>query len=1083
MADRHISMCEGVFRADRHGEFRCHVSNSSRSPVILYRHTKLARYEILRQSEICPFPEVSVNEIVTPAVPITDKCHLENIQATAKIGNSLTPSFQKRAILRILSQFSSCFSRSDDDLGFTDAVVHTIPLKTRDPITAPVRPIPVQKRETVEKIVANLLRLGVIAETSSPYNAPIVIVKKKDSGDRFCTDFRMLNDQTVIPFVAPASITEILSSLHGCRYFTTLDLTSGYYQCGIAEEDQQKTAFRTHQSQYCYLKLAMGLSGAVATFTALMNKVLKGLIWKEHIYCYLDDILVATPTFDQHTRSLTLLLTRLKEYNLKCKLRKCDFLRSELLYLGYRISPSGIGVDPAKTIVIDNFPRPSTMHSLQRFLGLCCFYHTHIPTFSSIAGPLYSLLAKGSRFVWGDKQEQAFLELKRRLCSPPVLAFPCFNPKYSFVIQTDANDRALSAILCQDTGKGEQVLQYASRTLTSSEKNYPVVKKEAAAILFGLKKFRHIIYGHPSIIIQSDHKPLSYIFSSKNTNALLARWAMKIQEFAPQLLYKRGRDNVNADTLSRMYDDPPLPYGPRTSSTTVAAIQTRTKKYPSVPVTPRPVDLTTSIADAQQRDVFCSAMMGFLTAASLPSDCALRKRILIQAPYFCCYDSHLYFTKDDSMRLYVPADLQTTVLKTFHDSSFAGHFAVRKTYARIAESYFWYNMRASVLTYCRACVPCQRYNAPNPTPRAPLKPMMASGPFSQIASDILGPISPTSSQFRYILVFSDYFTCYAISVPLSTITAESVCRAFMKYIVWRFGVPEKWLTDRGANFCSVLIKNISLALGTCKVETVPFHPACDGKVERFNKTCIALLSKQCYECQEAWSDYVEPVTFAFNTSVHETIRNTPFHALHCFDPRLPLPQNICGPTLAPNAAPDDYRSAVLSHIDVCRRTIAQSTELQQAKQKASYDSSCTKRRYQVGDLVYYKTFVHAKFDLRYSGPYRVQAAPEPNLVLMPLQNPNSAPLTVHQNHCKPHVNLSPDLILLPHKSAEGTPSTVSDTHDTSVRPLARPKRANAKPSESPSTSKRSAPMGTTRAAGSRYNLRSRPIHFLEGKES
>ena len=282
-----------------------------------------------------------------------------------------------------------------------------------------------------------MLHQGVIRESNSPWSSPVVMVKKKDSSWRFCINFRKLNERTVKDAYPLPRIDETLEALAGSRFFSTLDLASGYWQVEVEEKDRGKTAFSTREGHYEFNVMPFGLTNAPSTFQRLMECVLAGMTY-EQCLIYLDDIIVFSTSFEQRLQRLRTVFELLEKAGLKLKGKKCHFVQSKIRYLGHIVSKEGIQADPEKLCAMREYPIPYDIKELRQFLGLTNYYRRFIQGYSNIAAPLHKLTSKSvGGYNWDENCQAAFQTLKQKLISPPILAYPDF--KHSFTIATDAS--------------------------------------------------------------------------------------------------------------------------------------------------------------------------------------------------------------------------------------------------------------------------------------------------------------------------------------------------------------------------------------------------------------------------------------------------------------------------------------------------------------------------------------------------------------------------------------------------------------------------------------------------------------------
>ncbi|XP_074373866.1 uncharacterized protein LOC141714233 [Apium graveolens] len=407
---------------------------------------------------------------------------------------------------------------------------------------APYRMAPVEMKELARQL-QELLEKGVIRPSVSPWGAPVLFVKKKDGSLRLCIDYRELNKLTIKNKYPLPRIDDLFDQLKEAKYFSKIDLRSGYHQLKIKPEDIPKIAFRTRYGHYEFLVMSFGLTNAPAAFMDLMNRIFKEYLDK-FVIVFIDDILIYSKTEEDHAEHVRTALEILRKKKLYAKFSKCEFWLQEVQFLGHIVSNEGIKVDPTKIEAITNWERPRTATEVRSFLGLAGYYRRFVQNFSRIATPLTKLTRKNEKFIWNDKCEESFQELKQRLITAPVLSLP--DDQGNFIIYSDASHKGLGCVLIQH----EKVIAYASRQLKPHEQKYPTHDLELAAIVFALKIWRHYLYGEKCEIF-TDHKSLKYIFTQKELNMRQRRWLELIKDYNCSINYHPGKANVVADALSR----------------------------------------------------------------------------------------------------------------------------------------------------------------------------------------------------------------------------------------------------------------------------------------------------------------------------------------------------------------------------------------------------------------------------------------------------------------------------------------------------------------------------------------------------
>ena len=454
------------------------------------------------------------------------------------------PTVNKLSVL--LENYSDIFVNGPNDpLGRTTLAEH--PIDTGDSRPVKQRPyrIPVHLNAVVNNQVNDMLERGIIRASNSPWSSPIVLAPKKDGDYRFCVDFRRVNSVTKKDAHPMPRIDEILDQLGGARYFSTLDLASGYWQVPLREEDMEKTAFSVGVDHYEFTVMPFGLTNAPGTFQRMMGNLLKGI---KGCLVFIDDIIIFSDTWEQHQRILDEVFRRVRAAGLKIKRDKCQFAQESVKFLGHIVSVRGTEPDSSKVEAVRDFATPTSLTDVRAFLGLASYYRRFIKNFADIAAPLHDLTKGGQEFSWTPAADQAFNDLKNRLCSAPILSLPDFS--LPFTIHTDASDFGLGAVLSQRRGENEKVIAYASRTLTPAERNYSTTEKECLAIVWTVNYWRPYLLGKAFDIV-TDHQSLTWLQGLKEPKGRLARWILALQEYEFEIKHRPGRQHSNADTLSR----------------------------------------------------------------------------------------------------------------------------------------------------------------------------------------------------------------------------------------------------------------------------------------------------------------------------------------------------------------------------------------------------------------------------------------------------------------------------------------------------------------------------------------------------
>ena len=463
------------------------------------------------------------------------------------VGTQLTAE-QKRQLQQLLERYGSVFS---DVPGKTHLTEHVIQVTDELPVYQASYRIPEAMRDTVEHELNTMLSRGIIKyDYETKYNSPLVIVKKPNGGIRLVNNFIHLNRKTVTVQYTMTNPNELLNRAAGFRYISKLDLGFAYFQIGLSRESQHYTGFQTFMGPMSYTRMPMGLRCSAATFQRLINCVLKGM--HKHSGTLIDDTIVYSTTFQDHLNHLEQVLDRLKQAGLTAKREKCVFAANSIRIFGHLIQDGKIYPDEDKVAAITACKTPKTKRQLKSFLGLTGYFRDYIDKYATIAFPLTELLkgTKPERFTWTDRHQIAFDMLRTALTAKPVLYPP--DVTRPFKLMTDSSQIAISAVLlqCDKYGKSDHAIAYASRKLSDSERRYATVEQEMLAVVFGLQKFRNIIYGCV-VNVYTDHRPLVWLNSIVKNSSRLARWALLLQDYNITMTYVKGEEQI-ADCLTRL---------------------------------------------------------------------------------------------------------------------------------------------------------------------------------------------------------------------------------------------------------------------------------------------------------------------------------------------------------------------------------------------------------------------------------------------------------------------------------------------------------------------------------------------------
>jgi len=919
----------------------------------------------------CPSSDLSTHSSLcsSPAYLLAIRAPLAE-RATTSVANlapelkelvqnaDVSSSAGRKKLRAMLIQYTRIFS-PPSPLGHVQDVKHRIELKEPGRVhSEPPRRLSPHGRQLVREKLQEMKELGVIRRSSSPFASGVVLVPKPDGSVRFCIDYRNLNSNTTPNAYPLPRIDDLLGAVREARIFSKFDLRSGYWQVDVDRNDVVKTAFTTHEGLYECLRMPFGLCNAPATFQAAMNRILAGLLWNCCLV-YLDDVLVFSRTEAEHFVHLQQIFDLfLQSGPITLKPSKCQLFAQRLTFLGHEISIAGISPMTNRVKAIVDMPAPKDLAALRSFLGMVSYYRVFIRDCATAAAPLYRLCKKDVPYSWDSPQQKAFTRLKRLLSSTPILARPA--QKGTFVVATDASDVGLGAVLSQrqPTSDQERVIEFASRSLTTAESKWQVGEREALAILWAVRRWRPFLVFAP-FVIQTDHKNLNWIFH-KRQDAKITRWALELSEYNFALEYRPGKQNANADALSR------LPLEDSAARDVISYVPNTCLTSSTVPETVLSNPSGDDWLDAQRTDTFCQDVRRRLAEKAEETSDLFR----LNADHLLVFHPK---PRQGLGRLVVPLSLRETILQLSHGSLFGGHFGAERTLRRIATSYYWPGLRRDVIRFVRGCLTCKKVKS-SYRPRIGLHQkydLSAKFPFHIISIDLVGPLTPPVGGYTHLLTAIDWATRWPEAIPIKSTTAETVVDALVNQVFSRHSFPEKLISDNGPQFRSELMARIGRCCGVQHIFVTPFHPESNGRIERFHRTLKTAI-RSFLSTSDNWLAYLPFALFAIRTAYVEDINNTPFFLLYGRDPVMPTDWQLL--------SSEPYKSRSFSErVAVMGRALEESRR--RANRRADKRRSLWNARqidvdHEVGSLVLVYTPIvkpghSAKFAVRWRGPFRV----------------------------------------------------------------------------------------------------------------
>ena len=873
-----------------------------------------------------------------PTLMDTDRCFFVLVQQLHDKLLASTPIDDD--VQAILDRHKLVFDDPPSGLPPKRNIVHRITLpKDASPPFKPIYRLSLTERKEVQTTIEDLLQKQLIQPSTSPFGAPILFVGKKDGTLRMCVDYRALNKLTVKNRYPLPRIDDLLDQLYGARYFTTLDLASGYHQIRVHDKDIQKTAFRTPLGHFEWRVMPFGLCNAPATFQNAMNNLFGNAIG-QYVLVYMDDILIFSKTKEDHLRHLDHVLALLKSQHYYVKISKCHFMQEELNFLGHTISAKGLSVDRDKIKIIEQWQPPSDKSGIRSLLGFGNYFRRFIYKYSEMVLPLLELTKSNTPTTWTDQCQLAFEQLKTAIINAPVLQHPDLTK--SFKLVCDASNYATGAILMQD----DHPCAFASKKLLPAECNYTTEEKELLAVIHALKLFRCYLEGN-HFTICTDHNPLKYFDTKQDLSPRQARWAQYLSRFDYTWEWIKGQTNP-ADFLSR---------NPIFATLFMATTRSQSSPSPTLPSSKPRKRKHQYSADHSPLSPPTTSKTPVTTNS--PAGCITHE--LIQLGYqhdrwfqrsentqSLKHHNNLWY-HDKAIVLPKYLHLRRWAMEEFHEPPYSGHLGFNKTLQNLKTTYWWYGMTANLKEFINSCHSCQRNKPYLQKPAGLLQPLpIPPRPWSSISMDFIVELPPTQDGYNSIITVVDRLTKMVHFIPCTTtITAQQLASLFLNNIFKLHGVPQDIISDRDRKFVSIFWKEFCKLLGTKQNMSTPYHPETDGQTERMNRILEEMLRHYVASHQQDWDKYLSTCEFAINNAVQDSTGYSPFYLTYGYNPLTPA--TLASPSSVPAAA--ELHQQIFAHLKEAKQHL----QAAQQRQKSYTDVHRRVVHYSPGDQVLLST--------------------------------------------------------------------------------------------------------------------------------
>lgn len=947
---------------------------------------------------------------------------------------SKTPKYAQRELSKLCIKYADVFHLPGDQMTTNNFYEQKLRMKQEDSIYVKPYRLPQTQKQEINSQVQKLLDNKLIEPSVSSFNSPLILVPKKSQNGqkkwRMCVDYRMLNKNLVADKFPLPRIDDILDNLGRARYFSVLDLYSGFHQIPLAKESREMTAFSTEKGSFQFTVVPFGLNVAPNSFSRMMSLAFSGLP-PNAVFIYMDDIVVIGNSINNHLDNLENVFKVCRKYNLKLNPEKCDFFRPEVTFLGHICSEKGIKPDSKKLEAIDKYPKPIDKESTRRFTAFANYYRRFIPHFAEIVRPLNILQKKNTPFVWTDECEKSFEKLKYLLKTPPILAYPDWEK--DFWVTVDSSIFACGGVLSQIVDGNDRPISYISKTYKKGELNKPIIEKELLAIHFAITTLRPYLYGK-RFTVRSDHRPLVYLYNMKDPASKLVRIRLDLEEYNFDIIYIKGKDNVVADALSRIsIDDLKAVFEENKSVLVLTRAQARKalnnddknsipstnevnkpkvyeeigrnfdKKVPRIKCTLDNSKLTLRAFLKHQElfnfDISSMADGGKISFESickaLEREASARKIKYIQLPkddkLLQLYDMNeiksmgekylrkLHVVLINTAEKIVDSQKKLELIKRYHDDPiFGGHMGQKKLYEKLRSAYYWKNMHRDIAKFVKQCEKCALCK-PKHGVKVPMKiTHTPQRPFDVVIIDTIGPLPKSHNGNQYAVTLVCDLTKYLVTIPISDKSANTVAKAIFTNFILVYGPMQGIRTDNGTEYKNSIISELCQLLNVKHDFSVPYRHESVGSIERNHRFFNEYIRAYVNNVSE-WEDYLRYFTFCYNISTHTSFDDkfTPYELI--FSRKANLPFNLVNNQVDPIYNIENYAKEAKFRLQTAHKLAGKIIEKCKLKNKHYYDKTAKNLDLSINDKVYMQVQPYDKHKPVYAGPFLVKSISDTNV--------------------------------------------------------------------------------------------------------
>lgn len=1034
---------------------------SGRRPLLKILNTTNLAQKISKKINAYPLREFNVIKIE----PNLDEDRKKKIHEIIK---RRTTKSTPGELFALCDEFSEIFMLENDKMTTNNFYSQKIRVADKTPVYIKNYRLPISHRKEIEKQVEKLIQNELIESSNSNYNSPIIIVPKKSTNGekkyRMCIDYRQVNKKLIADKFPLPRIDEILDGLGRAKFFSVIDLFSGFHQIPIQQDSRDITSFSTPQGFFRWKVLPFGLNISPNSFTRMMNLAFAGLT-PEQCFIYMDDIIVTGKSVNHHLKNLQTVFETCRKFNLKINPEKCQFFRHEVTYLGHRCTNQGVLPDSAKLATVTNYPIPHDKDATRRFVAFANYYRKFIKDFATIAKPLNHLTKKNTNFKWDANCQTSFQSLIQYLTNPPILAYPDFTQE--FILTVDASAMGCGAVLSQIINNSDRPIAYASKSFNHAESKRAPIEQELTAIHWAVKHFRPYIYD-THFLIRSDHKPLVHLYSLKDPASRLTRMRLDLEEYDFTIEHVKGKKNVCADALSRIsFKDLKENVTRNGQNLTVAVVTRSMSKKTDAKIVPKEqinsVTGNTNIIEAINHKEYIRVpiirlrfrenstgpnVIQYNAITEIFSKTNKRKPISSFSTKFhdlrqfirkwlkCLQNEAMnlklgkliiedkneifnYITvqqlKDlgnetlkqliiiirETPEMVTEKERQLQIIKHYHDDPIVGgHVGRNRLLFKIKSKYVWKNMSKDIRDFVNLCHLCQINKAKIKN----IEPMKITDTpeksLDKVIIDTIGPLPKSINNNQYVLSIIDDLTKYLVMIPIPNKEAKTVARALFDNYILVFGPMRIIVSDRGTEYVNQVTTELFNLFRITHKTSTPYRHQTVGSVERTHRVFNEYLRAYLKELNE-WEVNMKYFTFCYNTTPHSTFEYQYTPFELTFGKKLQDIEILNQGKITPIYNIDNLAKEIKYRLQHAHKRATELIEKSKLRNKNNYDKNSKPIELKIGDKVILLDETRHKLQPIYKGPFLVHKIEDYNIEILDVNT--SKTKIVHKDNIRKYM--------------------------------------------------------------------------------